>query len=708
MEENNYRREIENIRQQDHDAMRRAYENTHSVFNDEQSYNGINAVLNFFREKNFVDEELPLSKQLEEIEASSHIKMRYVELEPDWYKTMVVPMMVRTTDGRYFAVIPQINGSGSYIDNGKTIPVTKERAKQFITSAMCFYKSTSNKSIGFKDFVAFIIKSIAIRDAVTVLIACALAVIAGLLLPKVNSFIFSRVVPAGDLSAIWPTAALLFSAISIAAAMRLLQSLVISNTMQRADIYLQSGIFSRLLSLNPGFFKKIKAGELSRMILEFSDLTKIISVKSVSAAINMLLSIVYLFQIHHYAPRLTVFVALMALILVALMAIEGIISGRWMRRYSQSMSKMSGFCYEMFSGIEHIKLSGAEARIMKRWSERYADTAKLEVKPPMLMYLPVIYKIFTVIGTFVIFLLGKTLAVSDYIAFSVSYGAYMAAFLGAGTVVQNISQFCSSYELIKPVLTAECEEYTGSKRKLEELRGDIQISDLNFRYDEHLPNVLKHISLNIKAGESVGIIGASGSGKSTLVRLLMGFEGFDEGSIAIDGIDIRELDPKSYRQKIGVVLQNDGLLSGNIYDNIVIGKPNATSEEVSLAVEKAGLKDDIDALPMGLHTPVGAENAAFSGGQIQRMIIARTLLTKPSLIIFDEATSALDNITQAKITQSINELDGTKIIVAHRLSTIIGCDKIVVMDKGEIVQQGTFEELKNEDGIFTGLIKNQQ
>ena len=573
---------------------------------------------------------------------------------------------------------------------------------------MCFYKSTSSKSIGFKEFAAFIIKSITIRGAVTAVIACAFAVTAGLMLPWANSFIFARVVPAGDLSAIPPTAALLFSVISVAAVMRLLQSLIISNTMQRADTHVQSGIFSRLLSLNPGFFKKVKAGEISRMILEFSDLSKIISVKSVSAAINMLLSIVYLIQIHRYAPRLTVFVALMSLILVALMAVEGKISANWMRKYSQSMSKMSGFCYEMFSGIEHIKLSGAEARVMKRWSERYADTAEHEVKPAVLMYLPVIYKILTILGTFVIFLLGSNLAASNYIAFSASYGAYMAAFLGAGIIVQTVSQFRSSYELIKPVLTAECEEYGGTKRKLEELRGDIQILDLNFRYGTDTPYVIKNLSLNIKAGESVGIIGASGSGKSTLVRLLLGFEYFDEGSIAIDGIDIRELDLKSYRQKIGVVLQNDGLLNGNIYDNIAISKPTATRGEVEWAVEKAGLKDDIDALPMGLSTPVGAENAAFSGGQIQRMIIARTLLTKPSLIIFDEATSALDNITQAKITQSIRELDGTKIIVAHRLSTIIGCDKIVVMDKGKIVQQGTFDELKNEDGIFTELIKNQQ
>ena len=708
MEENNYQNEIEDIRQRDRKSVLRAYENIHSVFEDKRSYNGINAVLDFFHEKNFVDENLPLSKQLEEIEANAQIKARPVELEPDWYKTAVVPMLVKTSDGRHMAVIPKINGACSYIENGKRHTVTKDNMKQFTDSALSFYKGTAGKSIGFRDFVAFMLKSITLSDAVTVFVSSILAVAAGLMLPWANSFVFSRVVPAGDLSAILPTAALLFSAVSISAVMRLLQSLIISNTMQRADTYVQSGIFSRLMSLKPGFFQKVKAGELSRTILEFSDLSKIISVRSISAFINMLLSVIYLFQIYRYAPHLIGFVVLVSVLIIALMALEGKVNEKWIRQYSQSMSKMAGFCYEMFSGIEHIKLNGAEARVMKRWSERYADTAEREEKPAVLEYLPVIYKIFTVLSTFVIFMLGSSLAVSDYIAFSVSYGAYIAALLGAGTVVQNISQFRSSYELIKPMLTAECEEYGETKRRIENLRGDINISDLNFRYNENAPYVLKRLSLNIKAGESVGIIGMSGCGKSTLVKLLLGFESFDEGSISIDGVDIRELDLKSYRKKVGVVLQNDGLLNGNVYDNIAIGKPNATREEVYQVLEKAGMKDDIDALPMGLYTPVSAENAAFSGGQMQRLTIARTLLTKPSLIILDEATSALDNVTQAKITKSIRELEGTKIIVAHRLSTIVGCDKIVVMDKGKIVQEGTFEALKNEEGIFKELIKKQE
>ena len=268
MAENNYQSEIEKNRRYDREAMQRAYENIRLVLEDKRSYDGINAVLSFFHEKNYVNEELPLSEQIEEIERGSNIKIRYVELEDDWYETTVIPILLKTADGRNLAAIPKINGSCYYIENGKKITITKERAKQFEKDALCFYRSTSEKKVGFKDFAVFILKSITTRDALTILISCVLAVAAGLMLPWVNGFIFSRVVPAGDWSAVIPTAALLFSAVSIAAVMKLMQSQIISNTMQRADIHVQSAVFSRLLSIKPEFFKKIKAGELSRMILE--------------------------------------------------------------------------------------------------------------------------------------------------------------------------------------------------------------------------------------------------------------------------------------------------------------------------------------------------------------------------------------------------------------------------------------------------------
>jgi ABC-type bacteriocin/lantibiotic exporter with double-glycine peptidase domain len=270
-----------------------------------------------------------------------------------------------------------------------------------------------------------------------------------------------------------------------------------------------------------------------------------------------------------------------------------------------------------------------------------------------------------------------------------------------------IACFASSYSLLRPMLYAEQEEYGGEKKTVDTIKGEIAITDLHFKYADDMPYVINGLSVNIRAGESVGIIGASGCGKSTLLRLLLGFEKAQSGSIYIDGCDIRELDMKSYRRKIGVVMQNAGLITGDIYSNITLTKPDAAREEVENAIERVGLSELIKSLPMGVHTPISQENCTLSGGEKQRLLIARAIISEPSILIFDEATSALDNVTQAKITESVNKLKCTKIIVAHRLSTIESCDRILVMEKGGIVQEGTFNELQNTDGVWTQLMKKQ-
>ena len=291
-------------------------------------------------------------------------------------------------------------------------------------------------------------------------------------------------------------------------------------------------------------------------------------------------------------------------------------------------------------------------------------------RSPFFEYAPVFYKLIHIFTTAVIFLLGTGMAASGYIAFSSAYGAYTAAGTGTAVIIQMIASFRSSYSLIRPVLEAEEEEYGSGKKIPQKIRGEITVSDLHFRYTQDSPYVLNGLSVHIREGESVGIIGTSGCGKSTLLRLLLGFEDPEKGSIYIDEFDIRELDMKACRRKIGTVLQDAGIISGDIYSNITITKPDADMEEVREAVEMAGLTETIASLPMGVHTPVSQENCTLSGGQRQRVLIARALIAKPSILIFDEATSALDNIAQAKITESINSLECTKIIVAHRLSTI--------------------------------------
>lgn len=621
--------------------------------------------------------------------------------------TCAMPMLVKTKEGQWLAVIPSPGGTCSYIDKGKKVKVTHKNAGEFTLDAVCFYRGMGTGRISMKGLILFMIKCCSKKDVFAVVLTSVFTILAGLLVPWVNSFIFSRTIPSGEVHGISAVAALLLSAVMTSAVLGLLQSFILTNTILRCGVYVQGAVFSRLLSLKSEFFKNIRTGELANAITEFSDITKIVSVRSISACIGMGLSLVYLVQIWIYAPQLLGWVILYSVLLIGLMVAEGVMNSRWMSSCSASLSKMSGFCYELFSGIEQIKLNGAEARALRRWIEYYLDASKHENKPFLIKYSTAIYRLIKVFVTAAIFLFGARMAASDYIAFSSAYGAYTAASAGAAVIIQMVAGFRSSYSLIKPVFEAECEEYDTGKKKPDVFRGEITVSELRFRYGVDSPYVINDLSTHIRAGESVGIIGASGCGKSTLIRLLLGFEEAERGSVYIDGFDIRELDLKNYRKKLGTVMQDTGLISGDIYSNITITKPDASIEEVNEAIELAGLTETIASLPMGIHTPISQENCTLSGGERQRVLIARAIISKPSILIFDEATSALDNITQARITASVNKLNCTKIIVAHRLSTIEQCDKILVMDMGVIVQEGTYNELKNISGQFKQLMKRQ-
>ena len=240
------------------------------------------------------------------------------------------------------------------------------------------------------------------------------------------------------------------------------------------------------------------------------------------------------------------------------------------------------------------------------------------------------------------------------------------------------------------------------------LGGGVELSHVFFRYDDNSPYILNDLSLKIKPGEYVAIVGRTGCGKSTLMRLLLGFETPEMGAIYYDGKDIESLDLGSLRRKIGTVMQQSGLFQGDIYSNIVLTAPNLSMDEAWEAAEKAGIADDIRAMPMGMYTMVSEGGGGISGGQKQRLMIARAIAPKPKILIFDEATSALDNLTQKKVSDALDKLKCTRIVVAHRLSTIRQCDRIIVLDGGHIVEDGSYEKLMAQNGFFAELVARQR
>ena len=293
---------------------------------------------------------------------------------------------------------------------------------------------------------------------------------------------------------------------------------------------------------------------------------------------------------------------------------------------------------------------------------------------------------------------------AQFIAFQGAFSSFNATLNGIIPLIGQYFAIQPHIENLRPILK-EIPENVGEKADASILSGAIEFNNVTFGYVEGR-DVLHDVSFKISAGENVAIVGKSGCGKSTLVRLLLGFETPRKGSIYFDGQDLSELNLPSVRTQMGVVLQNGQLMQGDIFTNI-IGTNALTLEDAWQAAQAAGIAEDISFMPMGMQTVISEGSTNISGGQRQRILIARALVTKPSILIFDEATSALDNRTQAIVTKSLDALNATRIIVAHRLSTIRNCDRILVMDAGRIVESGGFDELVAKGGIFANLVKRQ-
>ena len=240
------------------------------------------------------------------------------------------------------------------------------------------------------------------------------------------------------------------------------------------------------------------------------------------------------------------------------------------------------------------------------------------------------------------------------------------------------------------------------------LSGNIEMSHVSFRYADNMPNILNDLSIRIKSGEYIAIVGETGCGKSTLVRILLGFEKPKKGAVYYDGKDISGLDLRSLRRHIGVVMQNGKLMMGSIFENITISAPWLTLDDAWKAAETAGIADDIREMPMGMQTIISEGQGGISGGQKQRLLIARAIAPNPRILIFDEATSALDNLTQKKVTKALDSYKCTRLVIAHRLSTIQACDRILVLRGGRFIEDGTYDELIANQGFFAELVERQR
>jgi len=383
--------------------------------------------------------------------------------------------------------------------------------------------------------------------------------------------------------------------------------------------------------------------------------------------------------------------------------------------------KITGEVFELLTGLTKLRVAAVEYRAFARWAEKFSQQNKSDFSLRNLMNRLTVFNstlpIFASIALFATIGLGSvnihtanftslnTINVGTFISFNAAFGQFLLAGIAMSAALTSALNIIPLYDRIKPILEAQ-PEIDDIKPDAIELTGAIELSSITFRYAPGMSPILNTLNFSIKPGEFIALVGPSGSGKSTLLRLLLGFDKPEAGAIYYDQMDLAGLDIRSVRKQIGVVLQNGQLIPGSLFTNIV-GSAQLTLEDAMEAAKMAGMEDDLKAMPMGLHTVVAEGASTFSGGQRQRLMIARALVKKPRILIFDEATSALDNRTQALVSQSIQKLNATRIVIAHRLSTIRNADRIVVLENGGISECGTYEELMSLNGRFAELAKRQ-
>ncbi|MBR0075305.1 MAG: ATP-binding cassette domain-containing protein [Synergistaceae bacterium] len=411
--------------------------------------------------------------------------------------------------------------------------------------------------------------------------------------------------------------------------------------------------------------------------------------------------------------------------MILITAVTIVLQTRLSKKVMELSAKESGMSISLISGIQKIRLAGAEKRAFAKWADIFSKQVKLTYNLPMFLTLNGGAVISNSINnrnnktflTTAVLLFGNILLYyiavkneikpNDYFAFNIGFGLIMGSFNYLVSVSLQISQIPPMLSMLEPILTT-APELSEGKKVLSKISGKLELDNVCFRYGENTPDIINNLSLKILPGEYVAIVGKTGCGKSTLMRLLLGFEKPQKGAIYYDGEDLKTIELKSLRRMIGVVTQDGGLFQGDIYSNIVISSPQLTLNDAWEAAELAGIAEDIRAMPMGMNTLISEGSGGISGGQKQRLMIARAVAPKPKILMFDEATSALDNITQKIVSESLDSLKCTRIVIAHRLSTIRNCDRILVLDNGKIVEEGNYDELISKHGVFSSLVERQK
>jgi NHLM bacteriocin system ABC transporter ATP-binding protein len=660
----------------------------------------------------------PLRDPLAAVMRSSRLRARKVALRGQWWRRDYGPLVGARAEGsEAVALLPSPRGyllkdpTGSGPVAGT--PIDAALAATLAPFAHTLYRPFPDGPLGVRALLRFAARGSS-ADLVTMALSAVVVTILGMVPPLSVDMLFNSVIPGARRSQLWQVTMLLIAAALANSAFSIVRGVALLRIQQRMGSSVQAAVWDRLMRLPLTFFRPYTAGDLATRAMAIDAIQQNLSGVTVTAILSGIFSLANLAMMFHYSTAMALQGLVLLAVAMAVTTVGGLLHLPSERRMMRLRARTSGLVLQLLTSIGKLRVAGAEARAFALWVDRFTRQRRLQFTVRAVgSWLTAFSAAFPVLASVLIYRAGlaslseegSNLRTGDFLAFGAAFSSCLGSLLGTCRAMVDALSSVALYDQARPILQTLPEASAG-KSDPGVLAGEIEIQHAVFRYGGDGPPALRDVSLHIAAGEFVALVGPSGSGKSTLLRLLLGFEKLESGSIYYDGQELGGLDVQEVRRQMGVVLQNGRLIVGDIFRNIV-GSGTATQEEAWEAARMAGIADDINAMPMKMHTVIGEDASTLSGGQRQRLMIARAIVNRPRILLFDEATSALDNRTQAIVTASLERLQATRIVVAHRLSTIANAARIYVVERGRIVQSGSYGELIAEPGAFAELARRQ-
>lgn len=636
---------------------------------------------------------------------------RAVYLPEEWYKSFGGEIEADCADGQKVRLIQSRSGGYRYYDErlGRYRPVTRKNQGQFEREAVLYYRPLPEQT-GFLDLLRYILQTLTVRDILLVLASTVMVTLVGILYPYVTNLLYNKVM-ATHKSTLLPFVMLIFLGIVVTGTLfAVIKKVVLEGIRIRMATQTTAAFWGRCAVLPASFYQRNTTGQVSEWLEGVSKFCENISDLIFGAWFTSLLSLLYLVQIRLFTPSMLPTTMVIVLVFFIVTFCTALLQSRWTYLQMTSNSKLSGLLYDLLNNIEKIKLNDAREQALQIWFRQYDEVSRYTYAAPLLVRLGSILPILlSALANILILAAARVsgLTSGEYMTFYSSFSMVLGAVMSAGQTANILAAVRPQYQVLMPILTAVPEtDLQESYAVFGAERLDIGLEHISFGYQAD-QIILDDLSVHIPYGDYVAVVGDTGCGKSTLLRLLLGFETPWQGRITYNGEEFGSQNPMVVRRQMGVVLQNDRLFPGSLLENMRVAHPEVSQEQIWEALEIAGMAEEVRALPMGLHTMIG-ERTTFSGGQNQRLQIARAILGKPKILIMDEATSALDNETQARIAAALDQLQCTRIVVAHRLSTIRNARRILVLDHGKILEDGTYDQLLSANGKFTKLVDRQR